>query len=371
MNLHICTEEKETLLQSKESDYVLVQNELATEKESIKSLSSSVTEYKSNLERTQQLLKEAEDKNKQLTIEIEKVRTEFVNCKNCDNHKSQISKCESEISEKDAKIKQLEASQLSLKSISDNLTKTLTDKINQKQVEYEALAKEKATLESQFEETKVELSHSKTKLEEIPILENKISHLTKTHGEFENKLTDANSEIQSLNAELESLRSQATSTEVSETVVLETEQVVEATPPPPQEIYINEETDLQKYVESMFKHYEVDLDVVVEQNSNPLFKTLIVGTKKFNSKVNNGKFYVKGGGGWYTLQDYIETFIVRKSGSRKSAKKVLTRTSGDLDAKIEVVGNQSNYLDKGMIIYPDGKSPKGGNILNLFSSSHN
>mmetsp|Transcript_17562 Transcript_17562/g.15478 ORF Transcript_17562/g.15478 Transcript_17562/m.15478 type:complete len:118 (-) Transcript_17562:11-364(-) len=40
--------------------------------------------------------------------------------------------------------------------------------------------------------------------------------------------------------------------------------------------------------------------------------------KKINSRITNGKFYVKGGGGWYTLKNYIVEFFIKKKASKKN-----------------------------------------------------
>mmetsp|Transcript_19308 Transcript_19308/g.19009 ORF Transcript_19308/g.19009 Transcript_19308/m.19009 type:complete len:80 (+) Transcript_19308:400-639(+) len=54
-----------------------------------------------------------------------------------------------------------------------------------------------------------------------------------------------------------------------------------------------------------------------------------------NAKVTNGNFYVKGGGGWYTLKDYIHEFFVKKKASKRNSirKRVLTSEIGGKDGE--------------------------------------
>ena len=83
---------------------------------------------------------------------------------------------------------------------------------------------------------------------------------------------------------------------------------------PPVENYISENTDIKTFVEAHLRSYDVELPVTVNKKfNNKGFCSLTIGEKKISARINNNKFYVLAGGGWYTLQVYIETYILKMS----------------------------------------------------------
>lgn len=97
----------------------------------------------------------------------------------------------------------------------------------------------------------------------------------------------------------------------------------------------------------------------------------IDGTK-INSKILNGKFYVKGGGGWYTLQKYIHDFFIKKQATKKhsSSKKSLMVTdlnksmtgSKKVKEKTTVDFNRS-FSNKSETSLDKGTPKKGGSKM--------
>lgn len=148
--------------------------------------------------------------------------------------------------------------------------------------------------------------------EEIKTLEEENENLSKTIKMLEQQLRD----MQSLQIDAEDVPEEAVE-EVKEDTTLDS--LLSE--------YIDEETDIKKYIERYLESYGItDMEVSSEKNSqNNQFYNVVIGSKKLNAKVNNGKFYVKGGGGWYTLKQFIEVFIIKMQASKKDkiANKVL------------------------------------------------
>ena len=94
--------------------------------------------------------------------------------------------------------------------------------------------------------------------------------------------------------------------------------------------FVDEKTDITKFVEAHLRNYDVGLPVTTKKNSNKTgFYSLVIGEKKISAKINNNKLYVLAGGGWYTLQDYIEKYII-KMGTTKSRKSDARQSFGNL-----------------------------------------
>lgn len=139
---------------------------------------------------------------------------------------------------------------------------------------------------------------------EVEMAQEEITALEEENTELKDKIKQLEKQLRSLSEQLaeESKDAKSASDDI-DSILLE---------------YINEETNIQSYVEKVLRYYDVDMPVTSEQKaSNKMFYSVTIGEKKLNCKVNNGKFYVKGGGGWYTLQDYIEKFIIKMQASKK------------------------------------------------------
>lgn len=81
--------------------------------------------------------------------------------------------------------------------------------------------------------------------------------------------------------------------------------------------FINDEKDLKKYISKFLEHYDIDMDINIGEPTNRNFYNITIGDFKLNTKITNGKFFVRIGGGWASLKEYIEKYIIAKAHSKR------------------------------------------------------
>lgn len=130
-------------------------------------------------------------------------------------------------------------------------------------------------------------------------------------------------EIDQLRAENEALRSKVNESD-NESLVESTDvEPIVFEPKPPLETYINEDMDVNQFILRNLAYYEIDLPVETAPiGSNKNMVNVTVGESKFQGKITNNKFMVKFGGGWISLGEYIERYIVKMQASKKSKSSV-------------------------------------------------
>jgi chromosome segregation ATPase len=192
------------------------------------------------------------------------------------------------------------------------------------------IALENTDFKLKLEEALKDLEKSKIDFETLKNdLEGEIERLTEEVKSLKRQLEMAQEEIQSLEGEDKELRDQIDNSEtVNDSVNSDSASVVaeEEDKESPYDELISDQTDIKKYVEGWLKKYDVDMDITVtDVQDKKMMKKVSFQGKIVNCKIQNGKFYVKGGGGWYVLKDYIIQFVIKMQSSKKhtTTKKVL------------------------------------------------
>ena len=166
-------------------------------------------------------------------------------------------------------------------------------------------------LEAELEKTKFDLTQANTEKDQDDLqksVDELNKHLDMAREEISG-LTEENTTLKDRIAELESAKEEPEE-DSSEKPAISTEVPIEN--------FVNEETDIKKFVEAHLKHYDVDMPVTADTNpSTDGFYNLKIGEKAIPAKVVNNKFYVKGGGGWYPLDEYIEKYVIKMYSSKK------------------------------------------------------
>jgi chromosome segregation ATPase len=198
------------------------------------------------------------------------------------------------------------------------------------------IALENTDLKLKLEEALKDIDKSKIDFETLKNdLEGEIERLTDEVKSLKKQLEMAQGEIQSLEGENKELCDRIEDLEtVNDSVNSDSVSVVteEEDKESPFNEYISDQTDIKKYVEGCLKNYNVEMDIAVTDVQNQkMMKKVSFHGKVVNCKIQNGKFYVKGGGGWYVLRDYIVQFIIKMQASKKNttSKKLLVSSTKD------------------------------------------
>ena len=311
-----------TTLHSSKSDNSTKVNELIKEnKREITILQEHLEEAKNEAKAKKEEVKVKMDENQALKKELSKLKQ----------------KNELDLSGKDLKIEKLQANlEAHEKELED-----VKAKLSQEESNYKLMKSDKDKCEDNYEKAQKQIEDS------------------------DRLLKMAKEEIVALEAENADLRARISELEYQHTPEEETMEVLPENPEsPPLKNFVNEKTDIKSFVESYLKYNGIDVPVKSTQNpTNKNTYNVTIGDKKISAKVNNNKFLVKGGGGWYNLQEYIDKFFSKMSASKKhrsSATKIAIRDSGedkksgtknlsktktasiDIDHNLSITSNKSN-----------------------------
>ena len=192
-------------------------------------------------------------------------------------------------------------------------------------------------LEEELSQMTENIKQNQTDMEIVNKLNLEIASLKQDLESSQRQSLLAQEEISALEVENESLKSKINDleTQLDSLQVKLTEEPEVAVPASPTDLdsilneYIDNETDIKKYILRYLEHYGVDVPVSVDpMYGKDNFFNVHIGDKSLSSKVSNGKFFVRVGGGWYTLKAYIENYVVKMKASKrnKEVNKVLVST---------------------------------------------
>ena len=115
----------------------------------------------------------------------------------------------------------------------------------------------------------------------------------------------------------------------------------------PVDDYVDENTDIKKYIESIFRHYGFEVPIKVNHNSHDSkFFHVKFGPERILAKIENNKFYLKFDGGYETLKNYIERFIGGHTNNEAPSTQSLP-TIQDSNSELEKGDNTQRVSSEG------------------------